>query len=61
MQLKIQKKEIKNRLIKHDISKKLPFSKSYFDLVISLNTIHNLEIYNLENAIKEIQRVGKKN
>lgn len=58
--IKNSKKEIKNRLIKHDISKKLPFSKSYFDLVISLNTIHNLEIYNLENAIKEIQRVGKK-
>ena len=58
--IKNAKKEVKKNLIKHDISKKLPFSKSYFDLVMSLNTIHNLEIYNLENAIKEIQRVGKK-
>ena len=47
-------------MAKHDISNKLPFKNSYFDLVISLNTIHNLEIYNLANAIKEIQRVGKK-
>ena len=47
-------------MAKHDISNKLPFKNSYFDLVISLNTIHNLEIYNLTNAIKEIQRVGKK-
>ena len=58
--IKNSKKEIKKYLIKHDISNKLPFSKSYFDLVLSINTIHNLEIFNLENAIKEIQRVGKK-
>ena len=58
--IKNSKKEVRKYLTKHDISKKLPFRNSYFDLVFSLNTIHNLEIYNLINAIKEIQRVGKK-
>ena len=58
--IKHAKKEIKNKIIKHDISKKLPFKSKYFDLVLSINTIHNLEIFNLKNAIEEIQRVGKK-
>ena len=40
--------------------KKFPFKNNYFDLVISLATLHNLEIKNLEKSIKEIERVGKK-
>lgn len=39
----------------------LPFEDDSFDLVISLNTLHNLYTYDLEKAIKEIERVGKKN
>ena len=61
MQLNMPKKEIKNKIIKHDIFKKLPFKSKYFDLVLSINTIHNLEIFNLKSAIEEIQRVGKRN
>ena len=35
----------------------LPFPDSSFDLVLSLNTLHNLELEECRNALKEIQRV----
>lgn len=38
----------------------LPFEDDTFDLVISLGTLHNLYIYDLHKAVKEVQRVGKK-
>lgn len=42
-------------------AKELPFDANTFDLVVSINTLHNLYCYELESAIKEIERVGKKN
>jgi protein-L-isoaspartate(D-aspartate) O-methyltransferase len=39
---------------------KLPFEDNSFDLVISLNTIHNLYCFDCFDALKEIQRVGRK-
>lgn len=38
----------------------LPFDDKSFDLVISLATLHNLYIYDLEKALREIERVGRK-
>jgi ubiquinone/menaquinone biosynthesis C-methylase UbiE len=38
----------------------LPFPDGSFDLVISLNTLHNLPCYDLDRAMREIQRVGRK-
>ena len=38
----------------------LPFADNSFDLVISINTIHNLGIEELKKALKEIERVSKK-
>ena len=38
---------------------KLPFNDKYFDLVISINTLHNLYIDELFSALKEIERVGR--
>ena len=38
----------------------LPFPDSSFELVISINTLHNLYCYDLEKALKEIQRVSRK-
>ena len=40
----------------------LPFANNYFDLVISINSLHNiLDQKKLEMAFKEINRVAKKN
>ena len=38
----------------------LPFEDNSFDLVVSINTLHNLHCYDLYNALKEIERVGRK-
>jgi SAM-dependent methyltransferase len=37
----------------------LPWVDDYFDLVISINTFHNLYNYELADALKEFERVGK--
>ena len=39
----------------------LPYPDRNFDLVISITTLHNLYIYDLEKALREIGRVSKKN
>ncbi|HXH33196.1 MAG TPA: class I SAM-dependent methyltransferase [Plantibacter sp.] len=36
----------------------LPFEDSSFDLVVSINTLHNLRLPDLERALQEIERVG---
>ena len=40
-------------------AKELPFKDDSFDLVISINTVHNLDITECAKAIKEIERVSK--
>ncbi len=52
--------DIKNSLFYHDVRKKFPFKKNYYDLVISINTLHNLNLIDLSFALKECQRVAKK-
>jgi len=37
---------------------KLPFKDNHFDLVVSINTLHNLYNYELYSALKEIERVS---
>lgn len=37
---------------------KLPFADGSFDLVISINTLHNLYCYDLFDALKEMERVA---
>jgi SAM-dependent methyltransferase len=39
----------------------LPFPDHSFDLVISITTFHNLYCYELDKAVREVERVGKKN
>lgn len=52
--------EVKNKL-KVANATKLPYKDNFFDLVISINTIHNLEKKECAIALKEISRVTKKN
>ena len=58
--IKNSKKEIKNNLFVHDGRKKLPFKKKEFDLAISLGTLHNFTLNDLEITINEILRVSRK-
>lgn len=58
--IKNSKKEIKDNLFVHKAENKYPFQDKEFDLVISINTLHNLQIYDLEKALNELERVGKK-
>ena len=39
----------------------LPYEDNYFDLVISINTVHNLNKIECATALREISRVSKKN
>ena len=51
------KREIKDKL-KLGNASELPYEDKYFDLVISINTLHCLEAPNLFKSLKEIERVG---
>ncbi|HLB41775.1 MAG TPA: methyltransferase domain-containing protein [Gammaproteobacteria bacterium] len=53
------KEEIKQSLKKGN-AKKLDFMDKEFDLVMAINSLHNLYCYDLEIALQEIERVGKK-
>ncbi len=53
------KEEIKNELFIHRAQDLYPYQDNEFDLVISLGCIHNLRIFELETALKEIERVGR--
>jgi len=37
----------------------LPFDDASFDLVVSINVLHNLRCFELERALREIERVGR--
>jgi ubiquinone/menaquinone biosynthesis C-methylase UbiE len=37
----------------------LPYPDNHFDLVVSINTLHNLYNYELHSALKEIERVSR--
>ncbi len=58
--IKNAKKEIKKYLFVRDVRKKILFKDNFFDLVISFNCLHNLEIFDLKKSLFEIERVGKK-
>jgi SAM-dependent methyltransferase len=46
--------------IKHGSADDLPYSDKEFDFVFSITTFHNLHNNELEKALREIERVGKK-
>jgi SAM-dependent methyltransferase len=51
--------EVKGRVSAGD-AVSLPYPDKTFDLVVSINTLHNLRLPELERALREIERVGKK-
>lgn len=54
------KEEIRDRL-EVGSATDLPWPDDHFDLVISITTLHNLHAYNLDPALREMERVGKSN
>ena len=53
------KEGIRDRL-RVGTASELPWPDKYFDLVYSLNTLHNLHCYDLDKALREMERVGKR-
>ena len=53
------KEEIKAKITLGNATS-LPWEDNFFDLVISLQTLHNLHNFDLEKALKEMERVGQK-
>jgi SAM-dependent methyltransferase len=54
------KEEIRDRL-QVGSAAALPYGDGEFDFVFTINTLHNLHCYDLDKALREIERVGKKN
>jgi SAM-dependent methyltransferase len=46
-------------LIDHGSAAKLPYADKSFDLVFSINTLHNLNNRDLDSALRDMERVGK--
>jgi ubiquinone/menaquinone biosynthesis C-methylase UbiE len=53
------KPEVREALFEHRAQDPFPFADQEFDLVISLNALHNLEIHELKAALDEMGRVGR--
>ena len=53
------KPEIRDQLFVHKAQDAFPFADKSFDLVMSMATVYNLQIFDLKSALKEIERVGK--
>ena len=56
--LRDSREEVRDRLIQ-GTAPALPFPDSSFDLVISLNALHNLRCFDLEAALREMERVSR--
>ena len=53
-------KDVKKNIFNIKAQDKYKFKDKKIDLLISLGTLHNLQIFDLEKAFKEINRVSKK-
>ena len=53
------KEEIRENILLGSAGDKFPWEDNSFDLVISINMIHNFKIPEIEICLREIQRLGK--
>ena len=51
--------DFKGTLFRHRAQDPFPFGDEHFDLVLSITTLHNLKVFELQSALREIERVGK--
>ena len=52
--------DFKGRLFRHRAQDPFPFGDEQFDLVLSITTLHNLKVFELQTALREIERVGRR-
>jgi SAM-dependent methyltransferase len=50
---------IRPHLFRYRAQDRYPWGDGHFDLVISLGCLHNLRLFELETAVREIERVGR--
>ena len=53
------KEEVRDSLLRYRAQDAYPWGDDHFDLVLSLGCLHNLRLFELETALKEIERVGR--
>lgn len=53
------KEEVRPYLFRYRAQDAYPFGDKQFDLVISLGCFHNLRVFELQTALREVERVGK--
>tara|TARA_B100001029_G_C14860711_1_gene338943 strand:- start:94 stop:666 length:573 start_codon:yes stop_codon:yes gene_type:complete len=58
--IKNSPRRIRNQLKVFDARKKINFKKNYFDLVVSINLIHNFSISEIFQLLKNIVHISKK-
>jgi ubiquinone/menaquinone biosynthesis C-methylase UbiE len=56
--LSTAKEEVQSRLFRHDARESFPFADGAFDLVISINALHNLPPHDAMRALAEMERVA---
>jgi len=52
-------KEEMRPFLDRGLAQKLPYANDSFDLVISITTLHNLYLFDLQKALREIERVTR--
>lgn len=52
-------KAIRSSLFRYRAQDAYPWGDKYFDLVISIGAFHNLRIFELQTALREVERVGR--
>ncbi len=50
---------IRPHLFRYRAQDAYPWGDQHFDLVVSVGALHNLRLFELQTALKEVQRVGK--
>ena len=51
---------IRPHLLRYRAQDRYPWGDGHFDLVISLGCLHNVRVFELETAVREIERVGRR-
>jgi len=51
---------VQDAVFVHDARRRFPFEDDSLDLVVSVNTLHNLYLHELVPALREVERVGRR-